>query len=197
VGGVKRTLERIAGGASFASILEDLCSTIDAQGSGLISAVLLMDPDGKRLRPGPWGRMPPDWAKAISPLLIGPGADSCGAAAFLKKQVIVSDIASDPLWDGFRDVALDNGLRAAWPQPLISKDNEVLGTFCIYHAAPCRPAAADLELMERAAHLALIAIEGERSRWGNCWREPRLGRNLEIQSIKAWVWLWKMWRPRA
>lgn len=159
VGGVKRTLERIAGGASFASILEDLCSTIDAQGSGLISAVLLMDPDGKRLRPGPWGRMPPD--------------------------------------DGFRDVALDNGLRAAWPQPLISKDNEVLGTFCIYHAAPCRPAAADLELMERAAHLALIAIEGERSRWGNCWREPRLGRNLEIQSIKAWVWLWKMWRPRA
>lgn len=41
----------IAGGARLAAILADLCSTIDAQGPGIISSVLLMDPDGKRLRP--------------------------------------------------------------------------------------------------------------------------------------------------
>jgi formate hydrogenlyase transcriptional activator len=89
---------------------------------------------------------------------------SCGAAAFLKKPVIASDIASDPFTAAeYRDIALRYGLRAAWSQPLISKDNEVLGTFAIYYSEPRQPSDSDLELIEGAANIAVIAIEGERS----------------------------------
>src|SRR5882672_841365 len=94
----RRTLEMIAGGARLTDILEDLCSTIDAQSPEIISTVLLMDPDGERLWPAAGPRVPHGYTEAIAPVTIGPCIGSCGTAAFLKKPMIVSDIASDPLW---------------------------------------------------------------------------------------------------
>ena len=159
----RRTLEMIAGGAELTDILEDLCSTIDAQSPQVISTVLLMDPDGKRLWPAAGPRVPRSYTEAIAPVTIGPCIGSCGTAAFLKKQVIVSDIAIDPLWGVYRDVALSHGMRAAWSQPLLSRNHEVLGTFCMYYAQPRSPSDGDLRLIEGAANIAVIAIEGERS----------------------------------
>ena len=159
----KRTLEMIAGGARLADILQNLCNTIDAQADNIISAVMLMDEDGRRLWPAATPRLPKGWTEAISPLEIGPGIGSCGAAAFSKQRVIVSDIANDPSWIGFRDLALTYGLRAAWSQPLLSKEQQVLGTFGMYYAEPRTPSETDLRLIEGAGHVAAIAIEGERS----------------------------------
>ncbi len=74
--------------------------------------------------------------------------------------MIVSDIATDPLWSDYRDVALGQGLRAAWPQPLLSKNRQVLGTFGMYYTEPRTPSDANLRLIEGAGHVAVIAIEG-------------------------------------
>ena len=57
-----------------------------------------------------------------------------------------------------------NGLRAAWSQPVISKSDELLGTFAMYYTEPRSPSASDLQLIEGAGHVALIATETERSR---------------------------------
>ncbi len=159
----KRTLEMIASGACLADILEGLCETIDAQASNIKSAVMLMDADGMHLRPAAGPRLPKGWVEAITPLKIGPCIGSCGTAASLKQRVIVSDIATDPLWADYRDAALSYGLRAAWSQPLISKNREVLGTFCVSYTEPRTPNETDLRLIEGAGHIAVIAIEGERS----------------------------------
>src|ERR1700738_1692426 len=123
----KRTLEMIANGACLADILESLCETIDAQASNIKSAVMLMDADGIHLRPAAGPRLPKGWIEAITPLRIGPSVGSCGTAAALKRRVIVSDIATDPLWVDNRDLALSYGLRAAWSQPLLSKNQQALG----------------------------------------------------------------------
>ena len=159
----QRTLQMIAGGASLAEVLDDLCRTIDAQAPDAISSVLLMDPDGKRLWPGAVSRVPTGFIEAIAPLTIGPCVGSCGTAAFLKKRVIVSDIAKDPLWAPFRDLALSYGFRAGWSQPIVSKDKQVLGTFGLYYMEPRVPTASELRLIEGAGHVALIAIETERT----------------------------------
>src|ERR1700693_2038042 len=159
----KRTLEMIANGACLADILERLCETIDAQASNIKTAVMLMDADGIHLRPAAAPRLPKGWVESITPLKIGPCVGSCGTAASLKQRVIVSDIATDPLWADYRDLALSYGLRAAWSQPLISKNQEVLGTFCLYYAEPRSANDTDLRLIEGADHIAVIAIEGERS----------------------------------
>ena len=159
----QRTLQMIASGASLAEVLDDLCRTIDAQAPGAISSILLMDPDGKRLWPGAVSRVPSGFIQAIAPLTIGPCVGSCGTAAFLKERVVVSDIANDPLWAPFRDLALSYGFGAGWSQPIVSKDKQVLGTFGLYYSEPRVPTASELRLIEGAGHLALIAIETERT----------------------------------
>src|ERR1051326_5803583 len=164
----RRTLEMIAGGASLTDVLANLCKEIDAQSPGAMSSVMLMDRDGKRLWPTPGQRVSKDWISAITPLPIGPRMGSCGTAAFRKERIITPDIASDPLWSGspaeeYREIALRNGIRAAWSEPVISKNNELLGTFAIYYSEPRTPSAGDLQLIEGASHIALIAIEIERS----------------------------------
>jgi formate hydrogenlyase transcriptional activator len=45
-----------------------------------------------------------------------------------------------------------------------SKDGALLGTFAMYYGEPRSPTAWDLQLIENAAHIAVIAIEGERAR---------------------------------
>jgi hypothetical protein len=96
----RQTLEMIAAGASLADVIASLCNAIDAQSQDVMSSVLLMDPDGKRLWPAAGQRVPKEWNAAITPLPIGPRMGSCGTAAFRKERVINSDIASDPLWSG-------------------------------------------------------------------------------------------------
>jgi formate hydrogenlyase transcriptional activator len=159
----------IAGEASLADILTNLCAAIDAQNPDMVSMVMVMDPDGQRMRPVAGPRVPPDFAQAFTPFMIGPNMGCCGTAAFRKERVIISDIASDPLWSGLhdgqsREVALALGFHAAWSQPLLSKDNEVLGTFGLLHRTPRSPTGRELQVIEDAANVAVIAIEGERSR---------------------------------
>jgi len=160
----KRTLEMIAGSGSLDDILNYLCDAIDQQAQGLISTVLLMDPDGQHLWPIAGPRVPEGWTKAITPLKIGPSVGSCGTAAYRKQPVVVSDIATDPLWADFKDAVMAHGLRACWSQPLLSTTGEVVGTFAMYYTAPRKPGEHERQLSERAAHLALIAIERERAR---------------------------------
>jgi formate hydrogenlyase transcriptional activator len=159
----KRTLEMVASGASLEHILERLCETIDTQASSVKSAVMLMDADGMHLRHAAGPRVPKGWFEAITPLKVGPCTGSCGTAAALKQRVIVSDIATDPLWTNYRELALSYGLRAAWSQPLLSKNQDVLGTFGMYYPEVRTPSETDLRLIEGAGHIAVIAIEGERS----------------------------------
>jgi signal transduction histidine kinase len=90
---------------------------------------------------------------------IGPTVGSCGTAAFRGEPVYVEDIASDPLWADYRELVEPYGLRACWSQPIRSADGHVLGTFAVYYRNVRRPDRASLELIERAAHVAGIAIE--------------------------------------
>ena len=164
----KRILEMIAAGASLTDILTNLCTAIDDQSPDMMSIVMLMDPDGQRMWPVAAPRMPGDFVKAISPLMIGENMASCGTAAFRKERVILTDVATDPLMSGLpaglRELVLAQGLRAQWSQPVLSKDNEVLGTFGLFHGTPRSPTGRQLQLIEDAATIAVIAIEGQRSR---------------------------------
>jgi PAS domain S-box-containing protein len=161
----KRTLEMIADGASLKDILNNLCRSIDVEASPVISTVLLLDPDRECLWHTAGALVPGDWLPVISPLPVSRHAGCCGAATVLKKRVIVADVATDVNWlDEYRDLAIRNGIRAAWSEPILTKDGEVLGTFALYASEPRIPTNAEIELIEGAGRIALIAIERQRSR---------------------------------
>ena len=159
-----RALEMISDGAGLTDILDHVCASIDLHIAPSITSILLMDADGKKLRPSAGSGVPHDWARAITPLPVAPDTGLCGTAAFLKTRVIVPDVAAEPVWrEDLRDVALENGIRAGWSQPILTKDNQVLGTFAIYCAEPHMPTDTELALVEKSGRIALIAIERQRS----------------------------------
>ncbi len=161
----KRTLEMIADGASLKDILDQLCNSMDLQVSPAVTAALLTDPDGKCLWPAAGPLAPHASAAALGPAPIAMEAGVGGAAACLRKRVVVADVAADSSWpDPFRDLALRHGIRAAWSEPILTHDNRPLGAFALYSPEPRHPTEADLALLQGAARIALIAIERQRSR---------------------------------
>ena len=150
--------------AALPAILNTLCTTIESHYSGLLCSVLLVDADGKTLRHGAAPSLPKEYNQAIDGVPIGPCAGSCGTAAFRRQQVIVSDIATDPLWAECRHLALPHGLRACWSMPFESQEGGVLGTFAIYYREPRSPDGEHQQLIAHAAHLAAVAIERDRAK---------------------------------
>src|SRR5262245_48555110 len=159
-----RTLQMIADGASLNDILNHLCSSLDLFVSPSMTTILLMDRDGKRLWHTAGSRVPREWVPIISPLPVALEAGLCGTAAFLKTRIVVPDVATGPYWpDQLRPIAIRNGIRAGWSEPILSKDSQVLGTFALYSPEARIPSDADLALIEGAGRIALIAIERQRS----------------------------------
>jgi PAS domain S-box-containing protein len=161
--GEKRLLEMIARGDSRAFILDALCRLVEELASGSLSSILLLDSTGKHLQHGAAPSLPIPYTHAIDGGAIGPAAGSCGTAAYRAEPVIVSDIATDPLWADYRDLALAHGLRACWSTPILSSEGRVLGTFAMYYREPRSPTSREQDVIEQITHLASIAIEREQA----------------------------------
>src|SRR3984893_5801026 len=161
--GEKRLLEMIATGESRAVILDALCRLVEELAGGTLSSILLLDPNASCLRHGAAPSLPAPYTEAIDGLAIGPFAGSCGTAAYSGKAVAVFDIATDPLWADYRDLALAHGLRACWSTPILSSEGRVLGTVAIYYRELRLRTPYEENIIERVTHLARIAIEREQA----------------------------------
>jgi two-component system, cell cycle sensor histidine kinase and response regulator CckA len=160
---VKIILELISKGVSLEDTLNALVDYIESNSQGIICSVLLLDEEGLKLRHCAAPSLPEDYTNNIDGLEIGPDVGSCGTAAYKNKTVIVTDIANDPLWTNFKELALKHDLRACWSTPIPSSTGAVLGTFAIYSRNPGSPSTFYNLLLEQAIYLAAIAIEHGRA----------------------------------
>ncbi len=158
-----KVLAMVMAHATLPQVLETLCSNIEKHHSGLLCSVLLLDADGKTLRHAAGPSLPKEYIRILDGIQIGDRAGSCGTAAYRRQAVIVSDIATDPLWEACRHLALPHGLRACWSTPIASQDGGILGTFAIYYREPRTPDEEHLQLIAHATHLAAVAIEWDRA----------------------------------
>ncbi len=155
----QRVLELALRNAPLPVVLTELVRTFEAlSSSGMIGSILLLD-DDRRLRLGAAPNLPDAYNHAIDGLLAAPGAGSRGTAAHTGEAVFVGDIAADPLWTDFRDLARAHHLAACWSTPILSNDGEVLGTFAMYYREPREPTPADLELVATASRSASLLLE--------------------------------------
>lgn len=151
-------LEMIATAAPLREILEALVLAIEDLAPPTLGSILFLDADGRRVKHAAAPHLPEAYTRAIDGAPIGPHAGSCGTAAYEKRQVIVVDIDSDPLWADYRDLARAHGFRACWSTPILDVDGRVLGTFALYYREPRAPTEEERELIARATYLAGIAI---------------------------------------
>ncbi len=157
--GERRVLEMIATGAELKAVLDAICRVIDEQ-SGLVSSIHLLEGDGTRLTLGAGPHLPEAWRRIASSVPLVPmKSGACGLAISRREQIIVPDVSAEPAYEPFWEAARAAGVRAAWSTPFFASDRRVLGTFAVTSPVAGSPRALDLQLVERATHLACIAVE--------------------------------------
>jgi len=136
----------LTGGDSLEHVLNRHLAAVEGMAEGdILTSVLLLSSDGKRLAHAAAPNLPPSYCNAIDGSEIGPRAGSCGTAAFLGRPVYVTDIASDPLWADYRQLALPHGLLACWSTPIPGQDGSIVGTFAIYHRRTGSPTPDEID----------------------------------------------------
>src|SRR6266700_485126 len=186
--GENRILEMLAKGDSLADILDKLCLLVEEQSTGVLASILLMDANGEQLRHGGAPNLPKVYTDAIDGAFIGPAAGSCGTAAYRAEQVIVSDIATDPLWTDFRELALAHSLHACWSTPIISSEGKVIGTFAMYYRKARSPSAREQDTIRHITHLAGVAIERKLAESARRESEAYLAEAQRLSHTGSWAW---------
>lgn len=159
-------LETVACGEPLVAVADLLCRRAEALAPGAICSILTVDADGL-MHPLAAPSLPLAYSSALDDLPCGPMTGSCGTAAFRKEAVIVTDIATDPLWHDYRGLAEPLGLRACWSTPICDRDDRVVGTFAFYYRTSRGPDELERSIVETCVRLCAIAIEHEQVRQRN------------------------------
>jgi len=155
----QRIAEMIDADAPLNHILAELVLMIEAQSPEMLCSILLLSDDGNHVRHAVAPSLAQDYVKAIDGAPIGPKHGSCGTAMFRGKPVVVTDIATDPLWEDYREDARIIDMAACWSTPILSGKGKVLGSFAMYYRDPRGPKAEEQHLTDVATKLASRAIE--------------------------------------
>lgn len=156
-------LKATASGEPLAVVTDLLCRRIEELGQDIVCSIVSIDQDGK-VRPLASPSLPIDYARAIDGVPIGPGAGSCGAAAFHGEPVVVTDIANDPRWVRYRSLVLPHGLRASSSLPIKARDGRVVGALAFYYRSLRAPGEIEEMIVSVCAPLCAIALEQEAAR---------------------------------
>jgi GAF domain-containing protein len=155
----ERIEEMIAADAPLHEILSQLLLMIEAESPEMIGSILLLSDDGNHVKHAVAPSLPENYVKVIDGSPIGPKHGSCGTAMFRGKPVIVTNIATDPLWEEYRGFASAIDVAACWSTPIMSSKGKVLGSFAMYYREPRTPTGDESHLTNVATKLAGRAIE--------------------------------------
>ncbi len=155
----RQMVDRMNGGASLREVLDILTRAIEGMAPECLCSVLLLDEERQHLWEGSRGSLPEVYMRAVDGLAIGPEVGACGSAAFRNETIIVEDIATDPRFATVKDFVMSFGLLACWSVPIRGSDQDVLGTFAMYHRHRAKPKERELKIVEAGARLAGTSIE--------------------------------------
>ncbi|MDB5060968.1 MAG: hypothetical protein JWP67_811, partial [Mucilaginibacter sp.] len=107
--------------------------------------------------------LPKAFLNSVENIPIGENAGSCGTAAFLKEQVIVSNIAADKRWADYKHLALMHGLLACWSCPILNAECDLIAVLGVYYHEEKLPNDEELKIIERSAAILKVILENRQS----------------------------------
>lgn len=143
------------------SIIEKLLNGLQRVHPDMLCSVLKLK-EGKLYN---WSspHLPEAYTNAIEGLDAESGNGSCGTAAYTRENVIVSNIETDVLWKDYRALAARYQLKACWSHPIIDSNQNLLGTFAIYHQTVRNISVAEQQSIERAKIILTNIIENKKA----------------------------------
>ncbi len=156
-------LQSIARGDSLPETLDILARLVEGVMPGALCTILKLLDDGASVYTLASPSVSSTYSSALNGLKIGPAAGSCGTAMYNDRQVISTDLETDPYWKPYIELARAEGLRACWSTPIHDSERKVIGSFAVYYRAPSSPDEQDLTLIGRLTDLAGIAMQRDRN----------------------------------
>lgn len=128
--------------APVEQVFDCLIATLEDINSHARGTIMLTSEDGTYLHLVSAPSLPLTYREAIARVPIGADCGCCGTAAALGEAVLTENIATDPRWRGFAELALDNHLHACWSAPLRSAHGVGLGALAVYQTHVGNPVSA-------------------------------------------------------
>ena len=156
----KVALEMVAQGAPLSEVLQFVVASLEKQAAeDLVVSILLVD-GNENLKLGAASRLPEGYTEKLRDgVPVSDLSGPCRVVVAEKRPVIVADVVNDPNWKEFRDRVAPYGFRAAWSTPIISSDQRLLGSFCIYYSHPRTPSSVEQWMIEGVNRTVALAIE--------------------------------------
>lgn len=154
-------IQMISAGMPLTKILTFIINSIEnsCDPCSLYGSIMLYTPTLNQLGETVSSSLPTNFIKSMEPVEVSPYGGSCGAAAFLKQTIIVSDIETNPILEKYRNTAIVHGFRACFSIPLLSPNQQLLGTIAFYSRELGNPDEKTLYAAKFYSKLAAIAIE--------------------------------------
>lgn len=160
---IKDQLRRILEGIARQDSIEDIGATIvevlEDHLDCCMASIYKLDPKKKTLHKLAAPNMPQGFCDIIEGAPLGPDIGSCGIAAYLKQEIIVTDIATNPSWKAYHKAAKKYGLNSCWSFPIFSSEQKILGIFGVYCKKVANPSNSDMDIIADLIQLISIAIE--------------------------------------
>jgi len=174
-------LEYIAIHENLTKTLDEIVRLAEHRINGTKCSILLLDKKSECLFNASSNSLPNFFNEAIDGIKIGEKVGSCGSAAFKQERVIVDNIDTHENWQAYLELTQKANLHACWSEPIFSSEDELLGTFAIYHDKVKLPSSFSLKLINSYAHLAAVAIEKDQNKKAILKKEHQL-----IEQIKQY-----------
>lgn len=150
-------LELISAEKPLDEILKQICLMAEEYNPDIRACVMLKVEEHLQIVSAP--SLSNEYHLALTDVPISDVAGSCGTAAFQKQLVIVENVATDPKWCNYADIVLAEHLTACWSMPMLSNEDNVLGTFALYCGSARSPVTEELDLLASCCRFAANAID--------------------------------------
>jgi diguanylate cyclase (GGDEF)-like protein/PAS domain S-box-containing protein len=160
-----RVLEAMAREQPLSEVLDMVCLEVERIAPEVTASILEVDAQGL-LHPLASPSLPSSYSALLDGVAIGPEVGSCGTAAWRNAPVLVTDIATDPLWRDYKHLILPLGYQACWSTPICGTAGKPIGTFAFYYRDVTAGVASAYhqQLVDACTHLCALALEREHTR---------------------------------
>lgn len=168
------------------TITRSIVDMVEAHIEGSLVSIQLLNKETKTLHELMAPHLPKTFNTFIEGITIGPKFGTCETvSAFLKKEVIVSKIEQHDLWEAYKTIALNNGLKSCWSFPILSSSNDILGVFAIYNKNKRNPSNNEKKIVLDATNLCSLVIEKSFHNKGLLEHKNQLEKYAEILENKV------------
>jgi signal transduction histidine kinase/ActR/RegA family two-component response regulator len=164
------TAVRLTGNLEVESVLREVLQAAMAVPGTSLGLLSLCEPEGSGLALAVHAGFTPEFLDEVRH--VPPGGGACGTAFAERRQVVVEDVTTDPVFAPYRAAAEGAGFRSCHSTPLFTRRGDIVGVLSVFFPGPRRPSERELRLMDLHARIAADAIENARL-------HERLQRELE------------------